>query len=311
LATIRAHDVWQRALEKWADIATHQPDLAPAVALQQRMLRILIDAAEALDDSTVGLPELTGEVIAQKWARGVPAIRGEMAAIPAALRTLPAMLCDVLEESGAGESAAHIKRALSSGEIDAGSLLTVSLARNQKAIRTSALHHGFAPDLIWLVGELASSPLAHLWSARVLGSDPRTVPGSDPNGGWTRGYCPICGSWPALIEMLSGARLLRCSYCAAAWELPERRCVYCANHDERFIIAATDVARTDRLLELCGECGYYTKAIAVAEPAPFPLIAIEDLATMNLDEAAMARKYQRPSLIDLDAIDPPASPGCS
>ena len=40
------------------------------------------------------------------------------------------------------------------------------------------------------------------------------------------------------------------------------------------------------------------KALAVATLSPFPLIAIDDLATMDLDEAAMARKYQRPSLID-------------
>src|SRR5436189_2313606 len=37
-------------------------------------------------------------------------------------------------------------------------LLTASLARNQAAIRTGASHRGLAPDLVWLVAELAVSP---------------------------------------------------------------------------------------------------------------------------------------------------------
>ena len=53
------------------------------------------------------------------------------------------------------------ERQLPLGSIDADSLLGVSLARNQKAIRTSALHMGFSPDLVWLIGELGSAPLAY------------------------------------------------------------------------------------------------------------------------------------------------------
>jgi hypothetical protein len=67
------------------------------------------------------------------------------------------------------------------------------------------------------------------------------------------------------------------------------------------------VSRPERRLELCGACGNYTKVFDAASPTPFPLIAIEDIATMDLDEGAMSRKYQRPDLFDLDAIDPPAS----
>jgi hypothetical protein len=43
--------------------------------------------------------------------------------------------------------------------------------------------------------------------------------------------------------------------------------------------------------------------IAVSAPTPFPLLAIQDLATMTLDEGAMNRGYRRPELFDLDAIE--------
>jgi formate dehydrogenase maturation protein FdhE len=67
------------------------------------------------------------------------------------------------------------------------------------------------------------------------------------------------------------------------------------------------MARQNRRLELCAGCGSYTKVIEVDALTPFPLIAIEDLATLDLDEGAMGREYSRPPMFDLDAIDPPAS----
>ena len=36
------------------------------------------------------------------------------------------------------------------------------------------------------------------------------------------------------------------------------------------------------------------------DPTPFPLLAIEDLASMDLDRGAMKRDYRRPELFDLD-----------
>jgi formate dehydrogenase maturation protein FdhE len=321
VATTRTDELWHLALSKWAEIAVNFPDLEPALAVQQAMLRLLIDAREQLEDSRAPLPETTPGRILEKWGRGVPALRNETIPIPESLKAILPALCGALANGGAGESAAHIQDALANSEIDGGSLLRVSLARNREAIRTSSLHHGFSPDLVWLIGELGSAPLAHYCQTRIL--DMWELKAAI--GHWDRGYCPCCGSWPAFIETVDveqgpgrrtttreggGTRLLRCSYCAAAWELTSSRCVYCGNSDHRFVAAAPDIARPGRRLELCGACGNYTKVIEVASPSPFPLIAIEDLATMDLDQGAMGREYRRPDLIDLDSIDPPSTPNC-
>ena len=309
MTTIGANALRQLAAAKSAEIAVKMPDLRPALALQMAMLHLLIDAADELDGSCEpAAPELTADRVEAQWARGVPAFRNVTAEFPAALTALPPRMCEVLVRGGAGDSAAHVQDALVAGHIDGESLLRVSFARNQKAIRTSAIHMGLAPDLVWLVGELASAPLAHLLQTRVLG----TAALQDAVRDWDRGYCPCCGSWPALIEMPNGGedRILCCSYCAAGWEMTSRRCVYCGNSDGRFVAAAPDMAHRDRRLELCGACGSYTKAIAVTSLTPFPLMAIEDLATLDLDQAAMGREYSRPPLFDLDAIDPPALSPC-
>src|SRR5205814_4338134 len=100
--------------------------------------------------------------VAAKLLRGVPVLSGEPIPLPAALLK-PALVsfCAQLAAGGAGAAASHIGAAIEDGRIDAGSLLTASLARDQEAIRTGATHLGLAPDLAWLVAELAVGPVAH------------------------------------------------------------------------------------------------------------------------------------------------------
>jgi len=284
-------DLWQRATARWAEITAISPDLSPAVALQQRLLKVILGAANALDEP---LPaSLTSASVVEKWRRGVPALRNERVPIPNGLKDTLPDLCNALAEGGATDSAIHIRDAILDRRIDAGSLLSVSLARNQKAIRTSALHMGLSPDLVWLVGELGSCPLAYHLQAQLSAQDH-----------WDRGYCPFCGSWPTFIESHHASRSLRCSFCAFAWNLQSHRCIYCGNSEDDFVAAAPDVTRGDRSVELCSKCGNYTKTIAVAEATPFPLLAIEDLASMDLDQGAMNRGYRRPELYDLDSAEP-------
>ena len=109
--------------------------------------------------------------------------------------------------------------------MDAGSLLTASLKRDQAAIRTGAAHRGLAPDLLWLVAELAVSPFVYALQRLALRRLPTNRRCSAALDAWSHGYCPLCGSWPALAEVVATHRVLRCSFCALAWELtPTRAC---------------------------------------------------------------------------------------
>jgi hypothetical protein len=301
VAPVDLDNLWQVASARWAEIGAKSPDLASPVALQQRLVHLTLEVSSRLD--AVQLPEPPASLILDKWRRGQPAFSNELLPIPPFLGDFLPAFCTALAEGGAGDSALHIRDALTSGGIDAGSLLSVSLARNQKAIRTSALHMGFSPDLVWLVGELGSAPLAHLLQSRLLARAEADGVGPVLRA-WQHGYCPCCGSWPVFIELYEHTRALRCSFCAASYPGPSgpagerlsRQCIYCGNSGEHFFVAAPDVAQPNRRVELCGACGSYTKAIEVSAPTPFPLLAIEDLATTDLDVGAMSREYRRPSL---------------
>ena len=286
------------AERRWNALAEARPDLAPAVALQRELLGIVIDLATTLDSRPLPRLSLPPKYIAAKLTRGVPAFSGEPIPLPVpVLGPAVLRLCDALAAGGAADAATHIKDAVSSGNIEVGSLLTASFKRDQTAIRSGATHRGLAPDLVWLVAELAVSPFIHAIQ-RALFDRAEGNPLRDALGVWAHGYCPACGSWPAVAEVVAGHRTLRCSFCATAWELPAYACIYCGEKDAPFVTAAPNEERKDRRVELCRTCGGYLKTIDLDELSPFPLLAISDIETTDLDVAAMEHGFGRPPLKD-------------
>jgi FdhE protein len=97
-----------------------------------------------------------------------------------------------------------------------------------------------------------------------------------------------------MAEVVDGHRTLRCSFCAAAWELLTYACIYCGEEGEGFVTTAPDEERKDRRVEVCTSCGGYLKSVDCAVLSPFPLLSIGDLDSMDLDMAAMEHGYARP-----------------
>jgi FdhE protein len=293
-----AADPFDHAERRWSVVLEGRPDLAPAIALQRRLLTLVADLGHALEHGRLPRLSLPSRYLAAKLARGVPVLAGEPIPIPVpVLQPALARLCEALAEGGAGETATRIKKAIQTGEIEIGSLLKACLTRNQTAIRAGATHRGLAPDLVWLVAELTVSPFVHILQSTLLGR-PADEPLRSVLDGWNWGYCLACGSWPALAEVVGGHRTLRCAFCAAAWELTTYACIYCQESGEQFVTAAPNEERKDRRVEVCRACGSYLKTIDLPELSPFPLLAISDLETTDLDVAAMEHGYTRPVLKD-------------
>jgi FdhE protein len=315
-------EVLALAERRWEALVGTHPDLGAAVELQRRLLTRVIDVARSINSGRLPRLSLPGRYLAAKLARGVPVLAGEPIPLPAALLTSSLLrFCEDLAAGGAGDAATHISAAVQTGRLEPGSLLTASLSRDQEAIRTGASHLGLSPDLAWLVAELAVGPVAHALQRALLCIAPESPAAGVPlgRGGqsgsvepraaasgtleaalaeWNRGYCPACGSWPALAEVVRGHRLLRCSFCAATWERTTYACVYCDEAGEAFVTAAPDETRPDRRIELCSACGAYLKAVEAADLSPFPLVAVADMETMDLDVAAMEHHFGRPALAD-------------
>ena len=298
IPAVSRENLLNSAEARWRAIRDARPDLEPALALQRKLLTLVIDLGATLDHGRLPKLSLPPKYLAAKLGRGVPALAGEP--IPLPVRVLvPTLraLCDALAEGGAGDAATHIREAIDSGNIEPGSLLTASLTRNQAALRTGAVHRGLSPDLVWLVAELAVSPFAHALE-RMLFGQPAAGALQSALDAWNHGYCPVCGSWPAVAEAVGGHRTLRCSFCSSAWEPSTYACIYCQESGEKFVTAAPNEERKDRRLEMCSNCRAYLKTVDLPELSPFPLLSISDIETTDLDVAAMEHGYGRPQLKD-------------
>jgi hypothetical protein len=108
---------------------------------------------------------------------------------------------------------------------------------------------------------------------------------------WTHGHCPVCGWEPDFaVVMPSAERRLVCGRCVAQWSFASVTCPYCANDDRTLI---TSFATRDGRYRVyaCDVCRRYLKAYD-ARNAPRPLmVAVDTIATLPLDAAAMQRGY--------------------
>lgn len=286
-----------RAQARWDQLAAVRPELQPAVALQSRLLGIVLDLAETLRRGRLPRLSLPGRYVAAKLSRAVPVLAGEPIPLPLpALTPVFMRIADELAQGGAGDAALAVGRAVSTSAIDPGVLLACSLAREQQTVRTIAAHANVAADLLWLAAELTISPFAHVLQRSVFGRAAAEPAIADALGSWHQGYCPACGSWPVAAEVAHGHRVLRCALCSAGWEMDRYACIYCGEEGERFVTAAIDAERKDRRIEACRACAGYLKTVDVEDLSPFPLVAITDLETMDLDIAAMQHNYARPAI---------------
>jgi FdhE protein len=279
-----------------AELASAHPELGRALELQRTLLRRQIDMLDVFRQGGVPAVSLPPRYLAAKLKRSTPALHGEPVPLPSKVLELSAReYCGHLEKGGAGEAAATVARALDAGTLGGAALVSACFGRDQRRVRSMASHHNLSPDIAWLVAELAVAPFAHLLQAQALAG----AAAAESVGAWDNGYCPACGSWPAFAEAIAGSHGLRCSFCAAGWNVSSYRCIYCANESETFITAAPDPDQPGRRLQMCNACGGYLKVLELTARAEFPLVAVEDLASMDLDMIAIERKYMRPALPEI------------
>lgn len=295
--TETAQERYRQATRRWQQIEAERPDLEAAVRLQRILVRRIIDLVQVLSaDRTLVAPSAAAAL--RKLAAGRPFLRHEPVVFPVgALSAALVAFCTDLADAGAGDAARRVGEVLERGRIDAASLLLASFDRRTGAIRNGATQQDLSPDLLWLVAELGAGPIAYVLQRRVCADLEALGHATLLLEDWDRGHCPACGSWPAFAEWCTEVAWLRCSFCGAAWRCQTDRCPYCDNAGEAFVTAAPDLARPRRL-RLCGACGGYLKAIAVAVATPFELLPVEDLASSDLDFGALERGYHRPSLPD-------------
>jgi hypothetical protein len=286
-----------RAEARWARLAAGSPHLARAVALQRRTVGTQLDLLWAVAPLVAEAPVPAETAVLSRLADGLPVLRAELAPLPVDVLTPVAIdLGSAITAASGFAAARRAADALAGREIDAARLLALVYQRDQNAVRQLASEHGVNVDMLWLLGDLVVAPIAHLQQRAALRESDPESPIREALERWDHGYCPACGSWPALAEFFFGERLLRCAFCACTWRPRTDQCVYCDTRDERFATVVPDRNQPGRRIELCKACGGFLKTTDTDTITPFPLVAIEDLATADLDQAALHHGFKRMAL---------------
>jgi FdhE protein len=110
--------------------------------------------------------------------------------------------------------------------------------------------------------------------------------------GWPHGNCPLCGGEPDFSIITPAAdRLLMCSRCTSRWRFDQLNCPFCLNADRRRM---TSFATRDGWYRLngCDACQRYVKAFDGRHAARAVMPAVDAIATLPLDAAAVQRGYR-------------------
>jgi len=107
----------------------------------------------------------------------------------------------------------------------------------------------------------------------------------------SHGRCPFCGWEPDFAVITASAeRRLICGRCAAQWPFPPLTCPYCLNDDRARV---TSFATRDGRYRVyaCDVCRRYLKAYDGRHASRPVMVAVDLVATLPLDAAAMQRGY--------------------
>jgi hypothetical protein len=109
---------------------------------------------------------------------------------------------------------------------------------------------------------------------------------------WTEPYCPVCGGEVEFAVITPAAdRLLICSRCAARWRFDPIACPFCRNGDRTRITSFTSRDGRYRLYA-CDACQRYLKACDGRAAGRPLMLAVDTIATLPLDAAAMKKGYR-------------------
>jgi FdhE protein len=201
--------------------------------------------------------------------------------------------------TAAGGPAGTLAGAAQAGVAQHADILEAGVRQDEARLARVASTLGAHAGALSAVAAVAPVPLLRACAARWADRVP---------AGWDHGACPVCGAWPTLAEArgLERARRLRCGRCAADWPTTWLRCPYCATTDhtrlgslvltrDRGPDTADGLARVATSIEMCQACRGYVKTVTTLAPTPADELLLVDLATVELDVAAIEHGYARPS----------------
>jgi FdhE protein len=259
----------------------------PALADDLRLRGVLI---VVLDGAHVEAPSLVipAERVRAKLERGISLLDGEAIAIPPGLGLVFERLAVAwLACPESGGSVEALLTAVRGGALHGEQVLSEALAGHADHLESLAESVSVSPALLEALADLAVRPLLVRLAERLR-------PALNLKA-WDRGYCPVCGAWPlCAIDETGHARLL-CGRCLASWSWPSTRCPF-EPRGQLIVVDSLTLDTSERWsVARCDSCQHYLKMSSLKEPGTLGNLMVSDLASWQLDRAAIERGLGRPA----------------
>ncbi len=259
------------------DLKRRRPEWQPWLLVVQESLR---ETGTPAWDAAVPA-EVRGE------SRAAPLLAGATLALPVrSVRRLWQRLIQTASRSGMPKMARI--EPLHAG-VDAPLLFTAALCQDSDRLAEAATQAGVDGEALQAVAALLPVPFLHACSRRWASARTRS---------WVEGYCPVCGAWPAFAEVrgIERSRYFRCARCSAEWYAQALSCPYCGTsaHDD-LVTLVPGKSGSNAVIEGCARCDGYVKTVTRLNGCPPGTVMLEDLATVDLDVAALDHGYKRPA----------------
>ena len=264
-----------------AGLQRQRPEWAPWLAVVEEVIR----------DSARSAWEGPAQAI-QPAQNGPPLLHG--ASVPMSGTVVSDLFTRLvrLASRAATQKMSGLEAALSA-DVDATALFLASVQQDHSHLDGIAAALSIDREALHAVAALLPFPFLQACHRRWRAALPES---------WVEGYCPLCGAWPAFAEVrgIERTRCLRCGRCGAAWHARTLHCPFCAtdDHDE-LVSLVPQKAGTNAVIDACRRCHGYLKTFTKLQGCPPDAVMLEDLASVDLDVAALDQGYARPS-----------SPGC-
>jgi FdhE protein len=257
-------------------LAREYPDWQPWLLVVEAVVRQATDPSwetwvPAAESQTAAVPRLAGV---------------NLTADPSKIRRWQQHLLQTAAQSGAPKMSQL--NSLQKAAINSAALFEAALCENDAALKHMAGDLGVDPDPFSAVSALIAVPFLHACNRRWERS---RLPG------WTAGYCPTCGAWPAFAETrgIERSRYLRCGRCGAEWQAHALFCCFCSNSDHKELGSLVpEKSGSIRAIDTCNRCRGYLKTFTKLQGSAADKIMLDDLASVDLDIAALEQGFKRP-----------------
>jgi FdhE protein len=266
------------SLTALADLEREQPEWGP-------WLRVL---EEIVCEPASGWDAVVPSGVRPAQQPTTPLLAGAAVSMPAAsIRGLVKRLIRAAEKGGTPKMSTL--QAVRAADLDVFDLFTASVCQDRERLGEIAGLYRADEEAFEAIMALVALPFLHACRRHgALSISP----------GWTEGFCPVCGSWPAFAEMrgIERSRHFRCGRCASEWHSRLLCCPYCAstNHDQ-LVTLVPEKAGTRCAVDACKGCLGYVKTFTRLQGCPPDAVLLEDLATVAFDVAALEQGYSRPA----------------